>query len=47
VELDEAPPVVEPVESLPDGESPEEEGVVTPVVVVPSCETSVAGAGPG
>lgn len=47
VEPDEVPPVepvVEPVEPLPDDESP---GVVTPVVVVPSCETSVAGLGPG
>lgn len=35
-----------PDEPLPDDESPEE-GVVTPVVVVPSCDTSVAGGGPG
>jgi hypothetical protein len=47
VEPDEAPPVVEPDEPLPDDEPPEVEGVVTPVVVVPSCETSVAGEGPG
>ncbi len=47
VEPDEAPPVVEPDEPPPDDESPEVEGVVTPCVVVPSCETSVAGEGPG